>query len=385
MKKLFPIFALVILLSSLLLHSAFADETEEKKSSLESQIAEYEAKLAEIRSEKNTLSSQISYMDTQIYITELRVKETEESIVQTEDQINKLGDRIEGLDESLDRLSKSLVEQIVAGYKNRQLSLFDIILGSNNSSTLANRLKYFSVARDSNQKALLQVQEAKNNYEEQKVIREKKVEELDVLSIQLEAQQNDLAFQKEAKKNLLSITQNDEQIYQQKLAQAQAEYAAIQKIISGSGNETKVGSVTKGDRIASVLVGRSCNSSGTHLHFIVSENGSEKNPFGYLKPVDFENESEGDAFNPSGSWDWPLDPTIHLHQGYGSTWFVRTYGWYSFHNGIDITGSSNTVKAVADGELFHGSYTGFNGCALPYVRLKHKDSGFSTFYLHVGY
>ena len=53
------------------------------------------------------------------------------------------------------------------------------------------------------------------------------------------------------------------------------------------------------------------------------------------------------------------------------------------HNGIDITGSSKSVSAVSDGILFKGSYSGFNGCALSYVRLQHKDSNISTLYLHV--
>ena len=61
-----------------------------------------------------------------------------------------------------------------------------------------------------------------------------------------------------------------------------------------------------------------------------------------------------------------------------NTWVGRIY---SFHNGIDITGSSSNVYAVADGTLYRGSYA--VGCTLSYAKLAHKDSNVATLYLHV--
>jgi len=81
--------------------------------------------------------------------------------------------------------------------------------------------------------------------------------------------------------------------------------------------------------------------------------------------------------------DWPLSPTIEFNQGYGVTTCV-TSGWcssiYSSHNGLDISGSSLNVYAVSDGTLYRGTYS--VGCALPYARVKHKDSNIETLYLH---
>ena len=182
----------------------------------------------------------------------------------------------------------------------------------------------------------------------------------------------------------MQVTQNDEKKYQQLLAQARAEYEAIVGIIAGKGTETEIGKVNQGERIASMISGASCNSSGTHLHFTVSRNGAAQNPFSFLKSVSYVNQSNGDPFNPSGSWEWPIDPPIEFNQGFGSdTWYVRTYHFYPNHNGIDISGSSLTVKAVKSGTLFRGSYAGYKGCTLPYVRVNHSDDGLDTFYLHV--
>ncbi len=351
------------------------------KTDLEKKISEYQSKLQEIKQQKNTLSSQIQYMDTQIYLTSLQINQTEEKIVNTGKEIDLLGSRIEGLDQSLDYLSKVLIKRIIEGYKKKPLSIFSILFDNKNANDFLNEVKYLKTAQDNTQKLLYTVQETKTNAEEQKKLREEKKVELDKLNENLEQQKVDLDNQKLTKQRILTDTQNDERTYQSLLAKAQVEYAAIQGIVSGAGTETQIREVKKGDTIASIISGPSCNSSGSHLHFIVQDGGSVRDPFGYLKSVDNINDSGGDTWIPTGSWDWPISPTIQFHQGYGVTWFVRAYGWYNFHNGIDISGSSDNVYAVADGILYRGSYS--VGCALSYVKLAHKDSNVATLYLHV--
>lgn len=394
LKKLISLTLVVLALTWVSTTILLAQENSvEKKNDLEKQIKEYEEKINSLRSEKNTLSSQIEYMDTQIYLTKLKTQETSQKIETTEYEIETLDDWIGDLDVSLDQLSKTMLKRIAAGYKTRQASVIDIIFDATSASDLVNKLKYFEVARETNRKVLMEVQEAKLNYEEQKKLREKKKKDLANLEKDLENQQTLLASQQEAKKTLLIQTQNDEVSYQILLSKLKSEYAAIQGIVSGAGTETELGEVTKGAAIASVIPGASCNSSGGHLHFIVQENGSVTDPFRFLKSVDSNNCSgsscgsgDGDSFSPAGNWDWPLNPQIKMNQGYGTTWAVRnTYvgNIYNSHNGIDITGSSYNVSAVADGTLYRGSYSGSGGCALPYVKLTHKDSNITTLYLHV--
>jgi len=169
---------------------------------------------------------------------------------------------------------------------------------------------------------------------------------------------------------------------------ATAELNAINDIIAGKGSEIEVGYISESQRIASIIQGESCNSNGTHLHFIVSENGIAHNPFNYLSSINYENSSGGDSFNPSGSWSWPISSRIQYNQGFGHTWAIKNT-WvgriYSFHNGIDINSSSSEIRAVKSGTLYRGSYRGQNGCNLRYVRVAHSDSGLDTFYLHVNY
>lgn len=206
-----------------------------QKSEIEKKVKEYETKLNETRSQKNTLSSQIQYMDNQINLTELKAVETERKITMTEKEIESLNTKIDGLDVSLDKYSESMLERIKADYKSRQASLLDIVLDSTNASRLVNRVKYYELARESNQKILLQVQEAKLTYEKQKDLREKKVKELDVLNLQLQDQKEAITRQQGEKKVLLQQTQNDETTYARLLEDARRQLAAFRTFVQSTG------------------------------------------------------------------------------------------------------------------------------------------------------
>lgn len=211
------------------------ESSDDAKNSLQKKIDEYESKLSDLRNQKSTLSSQIQYMDTQIYLTGLRSKETTEKIEKTEYEIETIDDWIDDLDVSLDKLSKTLLERIIAGYKTRQSSVIDVIFDSSNASDVVNKLKYYQIARESNKKVLLEVQEAKLNYEEQRKLREKKKKELDVLKQTLIAQEEELKVQQDAKRTLLQVTQSDESTYSQLLAEAKRQIAAYKQFVQTTG------------------------------------------------------------------------------------------------------------------------------------------------------
>src|SRR3989344_4497683 len=327
-KKILVVFAVVVFLVG---RPVFAED-QSKLDELNRQIEEYNTQISRLQSQATTLANEVAQFNARIHLTELKID-------QTQAQITLLGGRIDQLETSLDNLSNAFNSREGETYKLTRLEELEALLAE--------------------QKAVLDQQKA-------------------------------------AKASLLALTRNDEKRYQQLLSAARAEFEAIQAIIAGQGDETEVGHVSTGSRIASIIQGPSCNSSGEHLHFIVSKGSSTENPFSYLKPgIGYLNCSgpgecsEGDAFNPSGSWDWPINPTVRYTQGYGSTWAVRN-SWvgkiYSFHNGIDINSeSSSEVKAVAPGTLYRGSVGGSNGCRLRYARVKHESDGIDTYYLHINY
>lgn len=192
-------------------------------------------KLSGIRQQKNTLSSQIQEMDTQIYIKSLTIQKTEQKITQTQNEIETLTTRIDNLDLSLNNLSKNLIRRIVNGYKKHQPTLFDLFMNTGTASDLINIIKYQKTTQNNNQKLLIQVQEAKTNYEEQKLTRETKKKELDNLILTLQNQKNDLKNQQAQKQKLLADTNNDETTYQSLLAQAQAQAKGFKTFVQSSG------------------------------------------------------------------------------------------------------------------------------------------------------
>lgn len=367
---------LVSLLVSYLLTPifVFADQITDKQN----EITELEKKVAALQSQSKTLSEQIATYDWQIQLAQLKIS-------QSEDQIASVSARISTLEEKLRDRSKLLEQQIVQAYKQGASDYLQILFGPNKVSQLIAKFKYDQIVQTQNRKFLYETQMVQTSYSEQKVLIEQAKKKLLI-------QKNLLNSYRVERDNLLRQTKNNEANYQRLLNQAREELEAITAVLAGRGNEIEIGNVNSGAKIATVISGASCNSEGSHLHFIVKNDDNVDNPFNYLKSVDYKNcsgsscgSSDGDAFNPRGSWDWPLNPSITLNQGYGSTWATR-YTWvrriYSFHNGIDISGSSPDVKAVQSGILFRGSFMGSN-CRLPYVRIQHKDSNINTYYLHV--
>ncbi|EKE04956.1 MAG: Peptidase, M23/M37 family [uncultured bacterium] len=346
-------------------------------------IDEYSNQIQKLQGQGNTLKNQIAQFDAQIKLTSLK-------IAQTEEQIKLLSGRIDQISGSVESLNEAFSQRAIETYKMARIDdPFILLLSSDNLTEAYNRLSYLKKIQEGDRNLLVRLQKAQDTYEEEKVDQED-------LQTKLAGQKKNLDLQKGAKANLLSITKNDEKKYQQLLAQVRAEYEAIQAIIAGKGTETEVGQVSEGQRIANTIQGSSCNSSGSHVHFIVrKQNSTTDNPFSYLKSgISYQNcsgsscgSNDGDSFNPSGSWIWPIQSNIKFSQGYGNTWAVRNT-WvgriYNFHNGIDINSdSSSEVKAVKSGKLYQGSYN--VGCRLKYVRVDHDDSDLDTLYLHVNY
>lgn len=359
-----------------------AETESEKLERLSREIQQYESEISKLKSQASTLSNQIAQYDAQIRLTTLKITQTEEKIL-------LLGGRIDQLETSLQALTRAFTSRVVQTYKMSRLNEpYVLVMSAPDLEVAVSSFHYLQKIQESDRDLLVRLEKAQISYEEEKVDQEE-------LQKELEDQKVVLGAQKSAKANLLEQTRNDEKRYQSLLASARSEFEAIQAIIAGKGTEEEVGKVGQGQRIASIIQGASCNSSGEHLHFIVSANGNTQNPFSHLRGVDFENcsgsscgSADGDPFNPSGSWDWPINPRVRFSQGYGSTWAVRNT-WvgniYSFHNGIDINSDSAEVKAVRAGTLYRGSYSGSSGCRLRYVRVDHDEGDLDTFYLHVNY
>ncbi|MBU2577641.1 hypothetical protein KKA69_02305 [Patescibacteria group bacterium] len=397
-KALLILFLVILQIFSFKIGAFAAECTNAREGASETELIEIiaacEAQINETKKEVGSLSREISIIDGQIRVTQLRISQTEFQVKTLEEEIVNLSGKIERLDGSLDYLSRILLDRVAEAYKRSRVDTITILFSSKSVSDFVTRYRYLQKVQLHDRELLLSMEQTRSSYDEQKQLKEEKQEDLEKLQAQLLAQKKQLDSQVASKKRILEETRGKEAVYQSLLAGAKGELEAILGILEGRGKEERIKDVSEGEKIASVISGASCNSNGTHLHFMLTKDNQTLNPFSYLKGgIDSENCSgsscgsgDADAFNPQGDWGWPLNEKIRLTQGYGYTWAIQHIPWlraiYTFHNGIDLQGGSLDIKAVRKGTLYWGSFVG--GCTLKYVKVEHDD-GMSSYYLHVNY
>jgi peptidoglycan hydrolase CwlO-like protein len=376
-----------LLLSFLVVSFSFAvpriqgeDELTEK----EKEIQELEKKLAEVSGQKQTLAKTVSYLSTRISLTEKQVEQTEAEISTLETEIEVLSGKIDKLNVSLDSLTQILLNRINASYKTSFQDPIYLLLATDGFTNFFRRYKYLKVTQANDREVMFALENARTTFDSQRQVKQDKQNQVLELQSKLEGQKNSLVRQQADKQELLKITSNDEKKYQEMVARARAELQAIQAVIAGKGSESEVRSVSEGDKIASIISGRSPCSSGTHLHLEVVKNKSQINPFSMLKNISLIWDNSGQEMNGFGSWNWPLNESIRITQSYGKTPYSSIYAG-DFHTGVDMVSTADlTVKAVKAGTLYRGSIA-CGGGSLKYVRVDHSDDDYDTYYLHVNY
>lgn len=206
-----------------------------ERAKLEQRINEYQQKLNETRQQRDTLANQLQYLNTQSYVTELRVEETENKMQNVKKETEILTTRIETLDQKLDTQWKLFLASTYATYKRKGASIFDLVLNSDSAQDMFTSLKYHTLAQSNRQRLLIQTQETKINFEEQKLLREKKEAELAQLQQVLVEQKQSLLVQQESKKVLISATRNKESEYQNIIAEAQRQISAQKSFFVSTG------------------------------------------------------------------------------------------------------------------------------------------------------
>lgn len=342
----------------------------------------WESMIGQAKTEANTLQSTINILNGQIQLQAIKIQQTVNEIAQLEKEVDELTQRIEGLSISLDKLSGILIERIRANYKQSRKQFKANFFASESFNEFITQYRYLNLAQQQTLEVMRRTELQRATYDQQKQLKEEKQNLVNNKKNDLIRQRSELDAQKSEKNSLLAETKSNEAIYQQKLAEARAELNAIRNIVAGLGTETKVGEIKKGDRIASIIQGISACSTGTHLHFEVTQNGTHRNPFDLLKNTDLIWDNIDPPKNGTGDWSWPINNPIRVTQGYGSTSYSSRYA-NDIHTGIDVVSTNTTVKAVKDGELYRGSLACGSG-VLKYVRVKQKDN-FDTYYLHVNY
>lgn len=226
-KKIIFIFFLLGLLiflkkSSIIVQAADCDDKQNQE-----KVACLENKVQDLKSQTKTLSSQISIMDSQINLTEAKIEANKRNILDLTLDIDTATKKISTLSDSLNEITEVLLNRIVATYQAGSVQPLEILLSSADASNLLTRLNYLRIAQAHDKRLIYDVQQAKNDYINQKDIYEAKKKKVETLKKQLEAYTNQLSQEKVSKQDLLTQTQGSEATYQSLLAQARAQLAAL--------------------------------------------------------------------------------------------------------------------------------------------------------------
>lgn len=345
-------------------------------SNLEKQ-AQLRENIAGAQNQKRTLASQIELMENQIELTGLKIDEADTKLTNLNNNIADTVKKLASANKKYDHMVVVADARIRDIYKEGFTGPLDLVLSSQDINSLLIRQKYADSIHQSDVNLMGELKQLKDSIAQKKSSLDKDKQAAQKLKDSLISQQNALASQKSQRAGLLAITKNNEATYQNMLAQAQAEAAAIIAALHQHG--VSLGPVKRGSVIA--FQGNTGCSTGTHLHFGYIRGGVFVDPMPYLR---------------SGYLGWPeANPSIFQYFG-ANPQFYGSGG----HNGIDMgLYYGAPIKAAADGNAelvkIGGCYRNSSGNLSWYpaagyhytgdanlIKVNHYD-GSVTWYMHV--
>jgi murein DD-endopeptidase MepM/ murein hydrolase activator NlpD len=262
----------------------------------QTQIEQFEKEAERYRGEVEEAQSAGRTLQTEIKIYDASIRELQRDISATQQKISKANLEIEGLDleittldEKIDTHRKTLETNLQAMYEDIPPNIVEFILMQKNISAVFGAMEYRQYLNEEIYSNLIGVKTVQENRTQERRKQASVKKTLQVFNTQLSIQKGSETQEKKERETILQKTKNEEKKFKALLVQSESLRKKAQDEILAL-EET--------------------------LQLLVDPSRLPQKRSGVLA--------------------WPL--MGRTSQGYGNTPFSRSSGFYSVHNGIDISG-----------------------------------------------
>lgn len=194
---------------------------------LQKEIAQWQSILDDTQLKKNSLQGDVTMLNAQIKKAEAEIKQRSLTIANLNAEINARSAKIRTLDERIVRGQESLAAMLQTTREVESASLPEIILSSKSVSEFFADFDAMLTVENKLQELFASIRGAKSQAEiERQTLAKQQTQELDARYV-VESKKKVVAQSEAEKKNLLTITKNEEASYQKVLAERQQQAAKI--------------------------------------------------------------------------------------------------------------------------------------------------------------
>ncbi|WP_404427591.1 peptidoglycan DD-metalloendopeptidase family protein [Ureibacillus chungkukjangi] len=334
-------------------------EVEEQKDHLSNEIKEKSAAIDSIKSKQEVLLNQITQITDKITNTNNNINQVTQEIAVATQEIETLKADIIALQAKIDQRNELLAERARALQANGSVSFLDVLLGANSFVDFIDRYSAVNTLMDADRQIMKEQKQDQDKLEEQKLTLEKTKKELETKKAELDSLKASLNSQKKEKDNLIvQLEAQQKQIASEKEVLEEQYEEAVEisdeinaQIASEQKRLLEIARQQEAARKAAAANNSKNNGGGTSAPAVSAGN--------WTKPA-------------NGRYTSPYGARIH-----------PISGQYKFHYGIDIANSTGTpVVSAADGVVsYAGSLSTFGNV----VMVTHSIDGqiFTSVYAHL--